>query len=68
MRLVSTVVGGTRLLSTVVGSTRLVRTVAGGGVRSPVVGRRLGKNGTHRDDYARQAGEHDFPPIDHSDS
>jgi hypothetical protein len=52
----------------VVGGARLIMAVVGGGVRPSVVGRRLGEHGTDRDDDARQAGEHDFPPIDHSDS
>jgi hypothetical protein len=68
MRLIRTAVGSAWLLRTVVGSAWLITTVVGGGVRFPLVGRRLGKNGADRDDYARQAGEHDFPPIDHSDS
>ena len=68
MRLVRTVVGRALLIGTVVGLMRLISAVVGGEVRSSVVGRRLGENGTHRDDDTRQAGEHDFPPIDHSDS
>ena len=68
MLLIRTMVGRTRLVRSVVGSALLIRSVVGGGFRSPVVGRRLGENGADRDDDACQAGEHDFPPIDHSDS
>jgi hypothetical protein len=50
---------------TVILLMRLISTVVGGRLRFPFLRRRLGENGTDRQQDARQAGEHDFPSIDH---